>query len=166
VYYNIFKLDYLVFCGLTSWVLSIFWILAFCRCTVSEDLFPICRFRISLIDGVFCLIEALQFHNVLSINCWYYSMNHWCFIGKLCPVSTKSKLFPILASVRFSVSGFMLRSSIYLIWALCRVINMVLFLLSYIQTTSFFWRWMLLIKSYVCIYLYTYICIHKYLLNW
>jgi hypothetical protein len=38
-----------------------------------------------LIVSVVCLTEALQFYEVLFVNCCSYNTSHWCCIQEFCP---------------------------------------------------------------------------------
>jgi hypothetical protein len=77
--------------------------------------FPIYRMLICLTDYVHCLTEAFQFHGGPIYQ--YLILEHepleFC-LGNFPTVPMSSRLFPTFSSVRFSVSGFMLRSLIHL----------------------------------------------------
>jgi hypothetical protein len=64
-------------------------------------------------ESILCFIEAFQFHEVLFINCWSYSLRHRCSVRKLSSVPMCSRLFPTI-SMRFSLSCFMLKTLIHL----------------------------------------------------
>ena len=67
-----------------------------------------------LIDGVFCLLEALQFHEVSIVNPRSYSTSHCCSVQELFPCAHIFESFPTFSSISFSVSGFIWSSLIHL----------------------------------------------------
>jgi len=106
-----------VFCFL-NWV---FWFVEFfiyfgcqpsARCGIDKNLFSYCRLPFGPFDRILCLTEVFLFHEVLFINCWSVGV----LSRKISSVPMHSKLFLTFSSMRFVVSGFMLRSLIHLYW--------------------------------------------------
>ena len=65
-----------------------------------------------LIDSVFCLTEALQFHEVPFVNSQSYSTSLCCSIQEFFPCAHIFDVFPLFPSISFTVSGFMWSSLI------------------------------------------------------
>ena len=78
------------------------------ECGVGEDLFPLCRLPFCPFNGVLCLREAFQFHEVsfliVDLSAWVIGV----LFRKLSPMPVYSRLFPTFFSTNFSISGFML----------------------------------------------------------
>jgi hypothetical protein len=66
-----------------------------------------------LIDGVFCLAEALQLYKVTFIDSQSYSTSHCCSIQEFFPCTHIFEAF-LYFLLSFSVSGFMWSSLIHL----------------------------------------------------
>ena len=56
--------------------------------------FPICWWSFCLIDGVFCLAEALQFYEVPFIDSRFYSTSYCCSIQEFFPCTHIFEAFP------------------------------------------------------------------------
>jgi hypothetical protein len=67
-----------------------------------------------LIEGVFCLTEALQFYEVSFVSSSSYITSHCSSIQEFFPCAISSRLFPTFSSISFSISGFMWSSLIHL----------------------------------------------------
>jgi hypothetical protein len=116
---NIFKTHFLIglFVFLVISFLSSLYILDILPsigCGVSEDFSPIYRLPICLIDYVLCLTEPFQFHRshllILDLKSWAIGV----LFKKIPPMPMRSRLITTFSFMRFSVSGFMLKSLIHL----------------------------------------------------
>ena len=67
-----------------------------------------------LVEGDFCLAEALQFYQVPFENCRSYSKAIAVLFRNFSPEAISSRLFPTFSSTSFSVSGFMWNFLIHL----------------------------------------------------
>jgi len=76
--------------------------------------FLFCRLPVGLIDCGFCLIKTFPFHrnhlSILDLRIW----TNGVVFRKSLPVTMSLRLFPTFFSIRFSLSGFVLRSLIHL----------------------------------------------------
>jgi hypothetical protein len=59
-----------------------------------KSTFPICWWSFCLIDGVFCLVEALQLYEVPFIDSQSYSTSHCCSIQEFFPCTHIFDAFP------------------------------------------------------------------------
>jgi hypothetical protein len=55
------------------------------RSRIGKETLPICWWLFCLIESVFCLTKALQFHKVLLVDSQSYSTSHFSGIFILCP---------------------------------------------------------------------------------
>ena len=85
-------------------------------------------------DSVLYHVEASQFHEVLFIVNLSANANNTLF-RKSFPVPMSSRIFSFFFSIRFSVSGFRLRSLAHLEMSFVRVIS-IYFLFLCMQTSS------------------------------
>lgn len=77
---------------------------------VGEELLPFYMLAHCLINGVLCFSKAFSFmgSHLLNVDVSTYPVNN-LFI-KFSPLTICSRVFPIFSSIKFNVSGFMLRS--------------------------------------------------------
>ena len=68
---------------------------------IGKDPFPICWLPCCPIDGVCCLTEALQFHEVPFVNSWSYSTNHCCSTQEFFPCAHIFYAFPHFLLYKF-----------------------------------------------------------------
>ena len=84
----------------------------------AEDLCPLCKLPFCLIDSILCLKEVFSFmrSHLLFVALRVYATG--VIFRKWCPLPMGSRLLSTLFSIRFSVTGFMLKSLIqmYLIF--------------------------------------------------
>lgn len=82
------------------------------RYVVGKNVCPFCRRSLCLNDRVLCCAETPQLHEVTCLDL------NACANGVLyrnsLPVALSSKMFFILSSIRFNISGFVLRSFFFI----------------------------------------------------
>jgi hypothetical protein len=71
------------------------------RFGVRKDPFPICWWPFCLIEGVFCLAEALQFYEVPFIDSQSYSTSHCCSIQEFFPCTHIFEAIPYFLLYKF-----------------------------------------------------------------
>lgn len=103
--------------GLFSWYLVFEFFIGFeyessTGCGVSKNLFPLCRLPLCQTEVFFAIQKLLSFMRsyLLIVDLSAYAIG--VLFSKSFPVPTTSKLFPTFFSIKFSMSGFMLDSSL------------------------------------------------------
>ena len=115
------------------------------------------------------------FHEDQFINRWFYFLSCGVLFRKLSSVPIYSMLFPTFSPIRFTVSGFMLRSLIHLeefytgweIWSICILLHEeiqldqhhLLKMLSFCHCIFFFPFYGFFINTEVSIPVWLYVCV-------
>jgi hypothetical protein len=81
---------------------------------MGKDPFPICWWSFCLIDGVFCLSEALQFYEVPFIDSLSYSTSHCCSIQEFSPCTHIFEAFPYFLLYKFQCLWFYVEFPVFL----------------------------------------------------